>query len=122
MCGIFGILIAENLRLTSKDLMKIVNSIFKLSESRGKEASGLAVRFNNSIYVFKEPITSSKLVKTTEYKKIFSETLKTEGYAGNELEAPFLFLGHSRLQTNGQSEINTNNQPVVTPRWKACYR
>jgi glucosamine--fructose-6-phosphate aminotransferase (isomerizing) len=113
LCGIFGIVVAENLKLTSKELMQIVNSIFKLSESRGKEASGLAVRFNNSIYVFKEPITSSKLVKTTEYKKLFNQTLKTDGYAGNELKAPFLLLGHSRLQTNGQSEINTNNQPVV---------
>ncbi len=113
MCGIFGIVIGKNLKLTSEELMEIVNSIFKLSESRGKEASGLAVRFNNSIYVFKEPITSSKLVKTKEYKKLFNQTLKTAGYVNNELMAPFLILGHSRLQTNGQSEINTNNQPVV---------
>lgn len=93
--------------------MQIVNSIFKLSESRGKEASGLAVRFQNSIYVFKEPITSSKLVKTRQYKELFNQTLKTKAYDGVQLKAPILILGHSRLQTNGQSEINTNNQPVV---------
>ena len=29
------------------------------------------------------------------------------------LQAPLAILGHSRLQTNGLSEINTNNQPVV---------
>ena len=39
--------------------------------------------------------------------------MKAEGYADNQLQAPVLILGHSRLQTNGQSEINTNNQPVV---------
>ena len=39
--------------------------------------------------------------------------LKNEGYNGLRLKAPILILGHSRLQTNGQSEINTNNQPVV---------
>jgi hypothetical protein len=39
--------------------------------------------------------------------------LKNKGYDGAYLKAPFLVLGHSRLQTNGQSEINTNNQPVV---------
>ena len=93
--------------------MQIINSIFKLSESRGKEASGLAVRFNDSIYVLKEPITSSKLVKTAKYKELFNQTLKTQGYTGNQLQAPILILGHSRLQTNGQSEINTNNRPVV---------
>ena len=113
MCGIFGIAIGENLKLTPKELMQIVNSIFKLSESRGKEASGLAVRFQNSIYVFKEPITSSKLVKTRQYKELFNQTLKTKAYDGVQLKAPILILGHSRLQTNGQSEINTNNQPVV---------
>ncbi|MGD0451275.1 MAG: hypothetical protein ABSA79_09520 [Candidatus Bathyarchaeia archaeon] len=93
--------------------MQIVNSIFKLSESRGKEASGLAVRFKDSIYVFKEPITSSKLVKTSKYKELFNRTLKAGAYFGVQLQAPILILGHSRLQTNGQSEINTNNQPVV---------
>jgi glutamine---fructose-6-phosphate transaminase (isomerizing) len=113
LCGIFGIVIGENLKLSPKELMQIVNSIFKLSESRGKEASGLAVRFKDSIYVLKEPITSSKLVKTTKYKELFNQTLKTQAYSGNQLQAPILILGHSRLQTNGQSEINTNNQPVV---------
>ncbi len=113
MCGIFGIAIGENLKLSPKELMQVVNSIFKLSESRGKEASGLAVRFKESIYVFKEPITSSKLVKTSKYTELFNKTLKAQGYDGVKLQAPILILGHSRLQTNGQSEINTNNQPVV---------
>src|SRR5665647_3743915 len=93
--------------------MQTVNTMFKLSESRGKEASGLAIRFNSSIYVLKEPITSSKLVKTQQYKKLFNKTLKSQGYAGKQLAAPFVILGHSRLQTNGSAEINMNNQPVV---------
>jgi glutamine---fructose-6-phosphate transaminase (isomerizing) len=113
LCGIFGIAIGENVTLSTKELMQIVNNIFKLSESRGKEASGLAVRFQDSIHVFKEPITSSKLVKTLKYKDLFSKTLRTQAYDGVQLKAPILILGHSRLQTNGQSEINTNNQPVV---------
>ena len=113
MCGIFGVAIGENLELSPKELMQIVNSIFKLSESRGKEASGLAVRLQNSIYVFKEPIISSKLVKTLQYKELFNQTLKTQAYGEGKLKAPILILGHSRLQTNGQSEINSNNQPVV---------
>ena len=87
--------------------------MFKLSESRGKEASGLALRFKDSIYVLKEPITSSKLVRTSKYKELFTQTLKNGGYTGAHQLAPILILGHSRLQTNGQSEINTNNQPVV---------
>jgi len=113
MCGIFGIVFGKSLALSPKELMQIVNRLFKLSESRGKEASGLTVRFNKSIYVLKEPITSSKLVKTSKYKNLFNNTLKNEGYDGRQLKAPLVILGHSRLQTNGLSEINTNNQPVV---------
>lgn len=113
MCGIFGIAVGEDLHLSPKQLMEIVNSIFKLSESRGKEASGLAIRFNDSIYVFKEQITSSKLVKTAQYRNLFEQTMKSSVYVDGILKAPILILGHSRLQTNGQSEINTNNQPVV---------
>ena len=113
MCGIFGISIGKNIKLSPKELNQIVNYMFKLSESRGKEASGLALRFKESIYVLKEPVSSSKLVKTPKYKDLFNRTLKTEGYDGVQLQAPLLILGHSRLQTNGQSEINTNNQPVV---------
>jgi glucosamine--fructose-6-phosphate aminotransferase (isomerizing) len=113
LCGIFGLLISEKLNLSPKELMQIVTNMFKLSESRGKEASGLALRFKESIYVLKEPITSSKLVQTDNYKNLFTKTLKTEDYNDSQLQAPILVLGHSRLQTNGQSEINTNNQPVV---------
>ena len=113
MCGIFGLLIGENLQLSPNELMRIVNRMFKLSESRGKEASGIAIRLNQSIYVLKEPISSSNLVKTSKFKNLFNSEIKNEGYDGSHVQSPLLILGHSRLQTNGASEINTNNQPVV---------
>jgi glutamine---fructose-6-phosphate transaminase (isomerizing) len=113
MCGIFGLVIGENLKLSPNELMRIINYMFKLSESRGKEASGLAVRVKQSIYVFKEPISSSRLLKTDKYQNLFKTTIKHEGYKGVQLQSPFVVLGHSRLQTNGSSEINSNNQPVV---------
>lgn len=67
MCGIFGLLLADGLR-SSCDLKEVTNNLFKLSESRGKEASGIAVRVNGSIYVFKEPLSSSKGVKSKKYQ------------------------------------------------------
>ena len=76
MCGIFGFLIGKDLGLSVKDLMGIVNYMFKLSESRGKEASGIAVRVNETIYVFKEPVSSSQLIKSEKYKNLFKITLK----------------------------------------------
>jgi glucosamine--fructose-6-phosphate aminotransferase (isomerizing) len=112
LCGIFGLLISKEVKLSPKQLKSILNSLFKLSESRGKEASGLALRFNNSIYVLKEPVSSSMLVRTAKYNELFNQQLN-DGYTNGYLRPPFLALGHSRLQTNGLSEINANNQPVV---------
>jgi glucosamine--fructose-6-phosphate aminotransferase (isomerizing) len=113
MCGIFGLLIGENLKLSPKELMQTVNRMFKLSESRGKEASGIALRLSQTIYVLKEPISSSKLIKSSKYQNLFNSTINNEAYDGTHIQSPLLILGHSRLQTNGASEINTNNQPVV---------
>ena len=86
---------------------------FKLSESRGKEAAGIAVRTGKSIYVFKEPVSASNLIKSEKYNDIFHRIIKEEGYADKDLRVPFAFIGHSRLVTNGQSELNSNNQPVI---------
>ncbi len=113
MCGIFGIIIGEDLNLPVPKLLDAVNYMFKLSESRGKEASGLAVRVNQSIYVLKEPISASKLVRSKKYKDLLANRLKKEAYRNGILKAPFALMGHSRLQTNGPSEINSNNQPVI---------
>ena len=86
--------------------------MFKLSESRGKEASGIAVRLDKSIFVFKEPVSASKLVKSEKYRSLFESEIAKQ-YKEGMLKSPLVILGHSRLQTNGLSEINTNNQPVV---------
>jgi glucosamine--fructose-6-phosphate aminotransferase (isomerizing) len=88
-----------------------MDCLFRLSESRGKEASGVAARIGESIYVFKSPIPSSKLIKTKEYSNIFDVLTNNGGY--KDLKIPFAVVGHSRLATNGPSELNINNQPVV---------
>jgi glutamine---fructose-6-phosphate transaminase (isomerizing) len=92
--------------------MGITTYMFKLSESRGKEASGIAVRLDKSISVFKEPVSASKLVKSEKYRNLFESEIAKQHKDGL-LKSPLVILGHSRLQTNGLSEINTNNQPVV---------
>jgi glucosamine--fructose-6-phosphate aminotransferase (isomerizing) len=113
LCGIFGFLIGEDLRLSADELMDIVNRMFRLSESRGKEASGIAVKVKGEIYVFKQPISASKMVKSDKYRTLFEKVIKKKAQVEGHLNAPIVVIGHSRLQTNGPSEINSNNQPVV---------
>ena len=101
MCGIFGFVkTKESAGISNKNLLR---GLVKLSESRGKESSGIAYRTNDNIGVFKMPERGSRLIKSPTYKKIIADNLK----------APFAIIGHARLVTNGLLEDNLNNQPVI---------
>jgi len=113
MCGIFGILIGKGSSLQVRTLEGIMTGLFILSESRGKEASGFALRGGRSLYIYKEPLNARKLVRSSQYREFFHSLLKAEGYSPRQSEIPCAFIGHSRLVTNGISELNSNNQPVV---------
>jgi glutamine---fructose-6-phosphate transaminase (isomerizing) len=102
MCGIFGLIQKNN----NSNTGKIFRDLFILSESRGKEAAGFAVKHNTTIKVFKTPFPASDLVKS----KVFSNELqKTK----NNSTDKFIGIGHSRLVTNGYEQYDVNNQPVV---------
>ncbi len=120
MCGIFGILLGKGAAVPVNTLEDTLASLFKFSESRGKEAAGLAFRGGRSLYVYKEPIDAKILIKSDTYHHIFHSLLKEEGYT-KRLETPFAFIGHSRLVTNGVSELNTNNQPVIKGKSVAIH-
>ncbi|MDN5111844.1 hypothetical protein [Aliarcobacter butzleri] len=77
-----------------------------MSETRGKEASGLIALDNNEIKYIKDSIPASNLIKRSDYKNIIQNLLDK-----NKKE-PIAILGHSRLVTNGIAENNDNNQPV----------
>ena len=98
MCGIFGIIQPKKEHGGSN-----LSELFRLSESRGKEASGLALEDSNSIRVLKTPFPASDFIKTKEYQ----ENLK------NNQNNYFKAIGHSRLVTNGDENNNYNNQPVI---------
>jgi glutamine---fructose-6-phosphate transaminase (isomerizing) len=112
MCGIFGILGASNSNLQIDFLEESMKNLFVLSASRGKEASGVAVRANHSIRVLKEPVIASKLIKLKEYKNLFSNFIQNINHVGRA-ETPLAIIGHSRLVTNGSGLLNSNNQPVI---------
>ncbi len=80
--------------------------MFRLSESRGKEASGLAVHNQGALRVFKAPMSASKMLQSTQFNHFFSEISAS---ATGQLS----LIGHTRLVTDGQHFIDENNQPVV---------
>ena len=112
MCGIFGLITLKSSNLSRKDIISTVNSLFLLSESRGKEASGIAACSNDTIYVYKNAKPASALIKEKEYKKLINMLInKNKDKTCNNSVA---IIGHSRLVTNGPMESNENNQPVLS--------
>lgn len=103
MCGIFGAIINQESEIKQETIKAITNSLFKLSESRGKEAAGIAIKTSDSVSVFKRPIPASKMIKSKEYKIFIKHSLNKK---------PLTIIGHSRLVTNGIQTINDNNQPI----------
>ena len=100
MCGIFGLIVNNKCDISKNS---ILNKLFLLSESRGKEATGLAILKNNELLVYKEALPASKFIKTDTYRYL----------AEKDEWGIHIAMGHARLVTNGAANNNKNNQPVI---------
>jgi hypothetical protein len=112
MCGIFGVFLRDHSNFSSSYIQNIVKNLYLLSESRGKEASGLVIRTKDSIKVLKLPVAASSLIKSDVFSNIFTATTNTTRDTKGSGEILTIF-GHSRLVTHGRAELNSNNQPVI---------
>src|SRR5689334_2243845 len=101
MCGIFGIVTTGD----GEKAEELLGTLFRLSESRGKEASGLAGVAGDTIRVLKSPVSSKELMRTREYTDYVREVVRRDGRIAT--------IGHSRLVTNGSQVEHANNQPVA---------
>jgi len=111
MCGIFGVTIKDKNKYTEKDAKEIAEILLKLSESRGKEAAGMAIKSKRSINVLKMPVSASCFLKSGQYKKFSANAFSREG--GADKDGFLTVIGHSRLTTHGTENLNRNNQPVI---------
>src|SRR6516164_4141813 len=106
MCGIFGVTVGEHCLTTGK-LPCLIDDLFLLSESRGKEASGIAVCGDHSIQVLKSAVAASSMIRSKQYRKLIVEAMS------KNLNEPLTIIGHSRLVTDGSRYHQGNNQPVL---------
>lgn len=107
MCGIFGI-VAPAQTLPDATIKRITDQLFTLSESRGKEASGVAARTDAHLIVAKYALPASVMIKRPQHQTLIKQALATQGTIS--------IIGHSRLVTNGSARIHSNNQPVMAER------
>src|SRR5205814_4899525 len=111
MCGIFGLTVHPSAGVTSRDAAIVLRELFVLSESRGKEASGLAWQTNGAVAVCKAALPAHRFIRTTEFEQTLQEGFRCASRE-TRLTEPFAAIGHSRLVTNGSLELAANNQPV----------
>ncbi len=102
MCGIFGIIKKYNSKVDVKEVKNNIDILFQLSESRGKDASGLAAVSDNKIKVLKDSVSASEFIKTSKYNKFCSD-----------LNGISTVIGHARMETDGSYTDSCNNQPIV---------
>jgi len=104
MCGIFGWISNASSNVSKQEYIKGLEELFLLSESRGKEASGVCFASANEVSVYKECIRAKQLIHTEEYRRIINKIHDQQSH---------LIMGHARMVTNGSKSKPENNQPVV---------
>ncbi|MGE0858717.1 MAG: hypothetical protein AB7I01_05140 [Gammaproteobacteria bacterium] len=108
MCGIFGLVVHPRSGLDRAAVSALLDDLFRRSESRGREAAGLAVRYKAGLSVFKRPQAASDMIRSAGYRAMLDEAI-----ADQHLVEPVAVIGHSRLVTNGFQAQPENNQPVI---------
>jgi glutamine phosphoribosylpyrophosphate amidotransferase len=73
MCGIWGFVASDTSTFDISKLRKTLDQFFILSESRGKEASGLALVDKSTTTVLKRAIRARRLIRSEEYGSLLKE-------------------------------------------------
>ena len=118
MCGIFGIALKTGADLARKDFKDLLGRLYRLSESRGKESTGLCLYLPRAAqaWTVKCAQPASQAVRSSAFRDSLHNGLD-KAYAQNSKNTsePLIALAHSRLVTNGDACLAGNNQPV---RWR----
>jgi glutamine---fructose-6-phosphate transaminase (isomerizing) len=107
MCGIFGVISASE-RPADRELAKsLAVSLLRFSETRGREAVGIAVHDGEQIEVLKQGGSVTEFLANPKLHTLLDE-------ATRRAKKTLAITGHSRLATNGTQSNVDNNQPVIT--------
>jgi glutamine---fructose-6-phosphate transaminase (isomerizing) len=109
MCGIFGYVNVKRGNLADDALARKLARLFKLSETRGKEAAGIALMTGSRLSIYKDAVRAGAMIRTPQYQA-FLRRAKLE----TDSDTPLGVLGHARLVTNGNQVVDANNQPVLS--------
>lgn len=114
MCGIFGFVAAPGAAGDNTSIQQAVRALIRLSEPRGREATGLALALPGEFAVYRRPLPPGRVLARPGFQRFLDETLPSGRTSFAEIE--LAMLGHCRLVTSGTQAIEANNQPVLHPR------
>jgi glutamine---fructose-6-phosphate transaminase (isomerizing) len=118
MCGIFGVVCASDDRIDRELARSLVLSLLKFSETRGREAVGIAAHDGSRIEVLKQAGSVTDFLASPRLHQLLDRAL--DQYEANRRNTQaserraLAIIGHSRLATNGTQSNSDNNQPVIT--------
>lgn len=105
MCGIFGVVCSSDVA-ADRDLTRdLAVALLRYSETRGREAVGIAVHDGHHIEVLKQGGSVTDFLKSPKLHALLNAPRSGRVLA---------ITGHSRLATNGTQSNVDNNQPVIT--------
>jgi len=105
MCGLTGVILQTKRRRKTEqeEIGRIFTELLLLNQSRGKDASGLAVVQRDGTYsLCKRPGPAAKLVNEDKYAEVI----------GRLDNGTTCILGHTRWKTRGTEANSLNNQPI----------
>lgn len=109
MCGIYGFTVKKGADVRAETLREVLSSLVLLSESRGKEAAGVAIWDEASVSAYKEASPGAVVLKREAFRGLLDAKVSDARIAAS----PLAVIGHTRLVTNGGLETHANNQPVA---------
>jgi len=114
VCGIFGVALSTESSFDRSSTELLMDNLFRLSESRGKEASGIALSTPEAILVAKYAVPASEMIRRDEYRRLYRHIFpENEHQTNGNSRHPTCIIGHSRLVTNGGQQVHANNQPAI---------
>ena len=108
MCGIFGLINKSDVNNKTSFSQKILFDLARLSQSRGKDSSGICIRDDHrkEYKILKTNNKIMSLLKSKDFEFLFEKVVQRN--------KQFISFGHSRLVTNGSQLNQQNNQPIIS--------
>jgi hypothetical protein len=109
MCGIFGVISSSEHEADRSLARSVALALLRLSETRGREAAGIAVHDGTRIEVLKQGGSVTEFLANPALHELLDGAV-----ARARPGAALAIAGHSRLATNGTQSNVDNNQPVIS--------